>query len=159
MTTQITIDETNKYCTKDIAKWIRQQLKQEFPKCRFSVRKESSNYISVDLMSVNFKVMKNFNEISENTILRLMHGRNQEREDVINFIKYRLENTHHQINQYSVEDDWAITEKAKELFKRVVEIANTHNWDRSDSMTDYFDVNYYLSINIGKWNKAYVVQA
>jgi hypothetical protein len=30
-------------------------------------------------------------------------------------------------------------------------------YDRSDAMTDYFDTAYYYDINIGKWNKPYVV--
>jgi hypothetical protein len=27
----------------------------------------------------------------------------------------------------------------------------------SDAMTDYFDTAYYYYINVGKWNKPYVV--
>ena len=30
------------------------------------------------------------------------------------------------------------------------------NHDRSDIMTDYFDVGWYIDINIGKWNKPYI---
>lgn len=30
-------------------------------------------------------------------------------------------------------------------------------YDESDSMTDYFNTAYYLRINIGKWNKPYVL--
>jgi hypothetical protein len=33
------------------------------------------------------------------------------------------------------------------------------NHDRSDSMTDYFDVGWYISINVGKWNKPYEMTA
>lgn len=29
-------------------------------------------------------------------------------------------------------------------------------YDNSDIMTDYFDTAYYLSINIGRWNRPYV---
>lgn len=28
-------------------------------------------------------------------------------------------------------------------------------YDRSDAMTDYFDIAYYVDLNIGKWNKPY----
>lgn len=31
------------------------------------------------------------------------------------------------------------------------------NWDRSDLMTDYFDVGWYVDVNVGKWNKPYVL--
>lgn len=30
-------------------------------------------------------------------------------------------------------------------------------YDRSDAMVDYFDTAYYVNINIGSWNKPYVV--
>lgn len=32
-------------------------------------------------------------------------------------------------------------------------------YDRSDAQVDYFDTAYYVDVNIGKWNKPYVVQA
>ena len=35
--------------------------------------------------------------------------------------------------------------------------ANAGNHDRSDIMTDYHDVGWYVDVNVGKWNKAYVV--
>ena len=30
-------------------------------------------------------------------------------------------------------------------------------YDRSDIQTDYFDVAYYISIHIGKWDKPYIL--
>ena len=32
-------------------------------------------------------------------------------------------------------------------------------YDRSDAMTDYFDTAYYFDLNIGRWDKPYVVTA
>lgn len=32
-------------------------------------------------------------------------------------------------------------------------------YDNSDAMTDYFDTAYYVHMNIGKWNKPYVLTA
>tara|TARA_B100000902_G_scaffold287644_1_gene273834 strand:- start:187 stop:579 length:393 start_codon:yes stop_codon:yes gene_type:complete len=29
-------------------------------------------------------------------------------------------------------------------------------YDKSDSMTDYFDTAYYISMNVGSWNRPYV---
>lgn len=31
------------------------------------------------------------------------------------------------------------------------------NHDRSDSMSDYFDVGWYISINFGKWDRPYEI--
>jgi hypothetical protein len=30
------------------------------------------------------------------------------------------------------------------------------NWDKSDYMTDYFNIGWYIWINIGQWDKPYV---
>lgn len=32
------------------------------------------------------------------------------------------------------------------------------NWDNSDIQTDYFDIGWYIQINIGQWNKPYRYQ-
>jgi hypothetical protein len=46
--------------------------------------------------------------------------------------------------------------KALKFLKEVFAAMNDGNHDRSDSMTDYFDVGWYVRVNIGKWNKPYV---
>lgn len=43
----------------------------------------------------------------------------------------------------------------KEFFEEAFKILNKGNHDNSDIMTDYFDVGWYVDINIGKWNKPY----
>lgn len=49
--------------------------------------------------------------------------------------------------------------EAKEFLAEILEVMNEGNHDNSDIMTDYFDVGWYVDINIGKWNKPYVVEA
>lgn len=34
---------------------------------------------------------------------------------------------------------------------------NAGNHDNSDIQTDYFDVGWYVDINVGKWNKPYIL--
>jgi hypothetical protein len=34
---------------------------------------------------------------------------------------------------------------------------NDGNFDKSDIQSDYFHVGWYVSVNIGKWNKPYEV--
>ena len=36
---------------------------------------------------------------------------------------------------------------------------NDGNHDRSDPQSDYFDVGWYVDVNIGKWNKPYTLVA
>lgn len=48
--------------------------------------------------------------------------------------------------------------KAKKFLTEVLKEMNNGNHDRSDSQTDYFDVGWYVYVNIGKWNKPFVVE-
>jgi hypothetical protein len=47
--------------------------------------------------------------------------------------------------------------KALKFLSEVIPAMNAGNHDRSDIQTDYFDVGWYIDVNIGKWNKPYVV--
>jgi hypothetical protein len=40
-----------------------------------------------------------------------------------------------------------------EILKRIAEIANKGNYDKSDIMTDYFEVGFYFRLQVGKWDK------
>lgn len=46
-----------------------------------------------------------------------------------------------------------------ELFQKIRDALDLDNHDRSDLMTDYFDVGHYLTINIGKWDKPFQIAA
>lgn len=48
---------------------------------------------------------------------------------------------------------------AKLFLLELLTAMNTGNHDRSDIQTDYFDVGWYVDVNIGKWNKPYVLTA
>jgi hypothetical protein len=62
-----------------------------------------------------------------------------------------------QVNVYHVDSFYS--GKAKEFLLKAVEILNTGNYDNSDAQSDYFDRGFYISINVGRWDKAYVVSA
>ena len=60
------------------------------------------------------------------------------------------------VNPYWFQDHYDGDAKAflTEAFKAL----KSAGWyDNSDAMTDYFDTAYYCDINIGKWNKPYVL--
>lgn len=42
------------------------------------------------------------------------------------------------------------------FLSEINEVANSKNFDKSDIMTDYHHVGYYVDINVGKWNKPYI---
>lgn len=61
---------------------------------------------------------------------------------------------HHQVNTYWIDSNY--TGIARDFLNEVVAAMNVGNHDRSDIQTDYFDVGWYVYINIGKWNKPYI---
>ena len=40
----------------------------------------------------------------------------------------------------------------------LVKALNAGNWDKSDAMTDYFNVGWYVDLDVGKWDKPYVLE-
>ena len=48
---------------------------------------------------------------------------------------------------------------AKAFMQEVFAVMNSGNHDRSDIQSDYFDVGWYVDVNIGQWNKPYALEA
>ena len=44
---------------------------------------------------------------------------------------------------------------AKAFLSEVIPAMNDGNWDKSEIQYDYFNVGWYIDVNIGKWNKPY----
>ena len=66
-----------------------------------------------------------------------------------------------QINQYWIVDQMNEIEENKiaQFYKKLINAMKSAGWyDKSDCMTDYFDIAYYLSINVGRWDRDYVLQ-
>ena len=59
------------------------------------------------------------------------------------------------VNTYHFKDQFA--GRAKKFLEEVMAVMNTGNWDKSDIQTDYFNVGWYVDVNIGKWNKPFTV--
>ena len=62
---------------------------------------------------------------------------------------------HLSVNEFHFKNHY--TGKALKFLTEVIEAMNDGNHDRSDSHTDYFDVGWYINVNIGQWNKPYIV--
>ena len=62
-----------------------------------------------------------------------------------------------QVNPYHYKSHF--TGKSLKFLSEVIPAMNRGNHDNSDIMTDYFDVGWYIDVNIGKWNKPYTLEA
>jgi hypothetical protein len=65
------------------------------------------------------------------------------------------DNWHYQVNTHWYHEHYR--GKALAFFSEVMPLLNEGNHDRSDIMTDYFDVGWYVNVNIGKWDKPYTI--
>lgn len=63
--------------------------------------------------------------------------------------------TYLQLNEYHLEH--AYKGELLAIFTKIKEALNIGNWDKSDIMTDYFDVGHYVDLHIGRWDKPFQV--
>lgn len=61
--------------------------------------------------------------------------------------------TNEQINPYWYHEHF--DGKALEFLKELFAVLNKGNWDKSDPTSDYFNVGWYVDVNIGKYGKPY----
>jgi len=60
-----------------------------------------------------------------------------------------------QINEYHYKNHFADNPAALAFLSELIPAMNAENFDKSDPMTDYFHVGYYISVNIGSYDKPY----
>lgn len=116
------------YDLKIVNEKIREGLKKQLPNCKFSVVKDN-NTIYITLLSGNFKPFKSFTQAEEDG--------------------------YYEVWKSNIEENHALTDTAKEVMKKVKNIAEVYNYDNSDISTDYFDVNFYLRMYIGDRERPY----
>lgn len=160
---QLTKSEKINLGTAEISKRIKAELKKRFPKCTFSVVKDSysgGSSITVSLMRADFKVFREYSELSEEVKHKYVTQNNYSLTDLEKMTKDR----YYQLNRYTClkaydPETWNngafLTEKAHNMLKEVCQIADYYNYDDSDSQTDYYSVNFSFSIHIGKWDKPF----
>jgi hypothetical protein len=66
-----------------------------------------------------------------------------------------------EVNHYWIVDQMNEIEENKiaQFYKKLINAMKSAGWyNKSDINTDYFDTAYYLSINVGRWDRDYVLQ-
>jgi len=125
------------YITKEEVSEIRKALKKEFPKIKFSIRKEHSSTVNVSIVKSDIDFSYLFND------------------------EYSQEKQYCTINVFHIAKNQS---KHEDLFEKIIDIIKTapanaeHGsawYDDSDVMTDYFNTAFYFNLSIGAWNKPY----
>lgn len=126
------------YMSQERKRGIAAQLKQALAgtglKYTLAVRNHSTLVCTVKAAPVDF--IANYNETLE--------GRNGVRAT-----------TYLDVNPYYYHEQF--TGRARELVCAIMECLHNGNHDRSDAMTDYFDVGWYVDLNFGRYDKPFVV--
>ncbi len=118
-------------------------LKGTGVKCTLSVSNHTS--IVCTIKSAPIDLIANMNEVC-----RKAPGANR-------YGEYRDATDYVQVNPYWYKEHFS--GKALDIVDKIVKAMYTANYyDNSDAQIDYFDTAYYVSVNIGKWNKPFEVK-
>lgn len=60
-----------------------------------------------------------------------------------------------QVNPYWYNDHYE--GRALQFLQEIIPAMNAGNWDKSDIQTDHFNVGWYVDVNIGQWNRPYIL--
>ena len=133
------------YLSAEDVKHIRVALKKEFPQYKFSVTRDHWLGVNINFMKgPRFAEYEYFDRYSGEMKTDNLDG-------------------HHQINHFHLESFYG--KENAEILGKVSEIAHTapglaggkEYYNNNDIQSDYFDVAYYVSIGVGKWNKDYEI--
>ena len=106
-------------------------------KASLAIENHSSLVLNIQAGKIDF--IGNYNETMAND----PNSRNTTERDYI------------QVNPYWFQNH--VTGDALAFLSEVIAAMNVGNYDNSDVQSDYFDTGWYSNINIGKWNKPYIV--
>ena len=129
----------------EIAPKVKSILNKYGIKGSLSVRNHST--LSLTLKSGKIDLIENYIATDSN----VLHGRKMDQGQ----IDYLRKNQAIDVNPYWFHEHY--TGVAKAFLTEVMEAMNVGNYDKSDIQSDYFNVGWYVDVNIGKWNKPYIV--
>lgn len=66
---------------------------------------------------------------------------------------FEIESDYEQVNPYHIDNSYS--GETAQFLNELRDAMMEGNHNRSDLMTDYFDVGWYIEISFGRWNKPY----
>jgi hypothetical protein len=129
-----------------IAPVVKAILKKYKVKGSLSVRNHSTLVLNIKSGSIDF--IENFiNTGSDKSYVSQMS------QDQVDYLR---KSQSVDVNPYWYHEHFS--GKAKQFLREVLTAMNDGNWDKSDIQTDYFNVGWYVDVNVGRWNKPYVLE-
>jgi hypothetical protein len=131
---------------KERAPAIKAIMKKYGIKGSLAVRNHSTFVLNVKSGSIDF--IENYIKTDANK-----HYGNKMDQKQIDYIR---NNKALDVNPYWYQEHF--DGKAKSFLKEVLTAMNGGNHNNSDIQTDYFDVGWYVDVNIGSWDKPYILE-
>lgn len=126
---------------RELAPAIKTILKKYGIKGSLGVRHHSTLVLNIKSGKIDF--IKNYNDVVE-------------KRNAGDLRQGHKANGYIQVNEYHTDSQY--TGKAQKFFAEVINaMKGPKFFDNSDPMTDYFHVSHYIDINVGAWNKPYIV--
>ena len=130
---------------KSLAPAIKAVLKKYGVKGSLAVSNHSTLVLNIKSGPIDF--IENFIQTDKD----LPYGKHMS-DDQIAYIR---KNQSLDVNVYWYKEHFS--GQALAFLSQVITLMNKGNHDNSDVQTDYFDVGWYVDVNIGKWDKPYTV--
>ena len=116
------------YTRKELKVIFAKWLKETYKGCTFSISLSGYNSICVRLLKADFNPFKGEMKLN------------------------------YSFSRYSIADDPELNDRAKEMFNNIESYLMSYNYDRSDLITDYYDVGFYLDMVIGSGKTPFKVE-
>ena len=130
---------------QNLAPAIKAVLKKYGVKGSLSVNNHSTLVLTLKSGSIDF--IENFIKTGTDSNI----GRKMEQSQ----IDYIRKNQSLDVNPYWYQEHFS--GRALKFLEELLPLMNSGNHDRSDIQSDYFDVGWYVDVNIGRWNQPYQV--
>ena len=121
-----------------LAPQLRAICKEYKVKASIAVRHHSTLVLNISQGEIDF--IGNANKVSESKA----HGRD-----------WRAAKDSLDVNPYWFQEHFDGV--ALVFLRKIFAVMNDGNWDKSDVQTDYFNVGWYVDVNVGRWNKPYAL--
>lgn len=136
--------------TKDIAARVRAHCKKHWPGVKFSVTSNHS-HITIVLLAGPFSPWADITApvVAQEIAFRKAENPYFDPEAIIR-------RGDMQINHYGINENILLSKTAKAIFTDVRDFVMAYNYDNSDIQTDYFDTRFYLSLELGRYDRPFV---
>lgn len=126
------------YISAEEVKQIREKIKKEFKNFKFSITREHSMTVNVDILEGNIDFY----------------------ESLVDKDYYKKDKLYIQVNEYHIDRDFEgiAKEMLLKIQKIITGIKSCYDRNFGDMGADYPDYNYFYNISIGRWDRPYKLQ-